>query len=223
MIVTLNPNYIWSDNTDASQTYSFVIEEKIVIEQPEEPEPEEPEEPKEPEDEDDGSQKVELELDRLSASYIKLMWDDVLVVDNSGNLFTSYQWYRNGSIINGANEQFYCERGGVNGTYEVIVKSVDGKEYIIGPAEYKLQASALNVTVNPNPIHTGETFSVVVDGLSESEMQNAVVRIYTLSSAVVFSSDKVEHINQVVLPSRGAHIVSVVSGNKKATVKILVE
>ncbi|MCQ2235839.1 MAG: hypothetical protein MJZ18_02455 [Bacteroidales bacterium] len=200
VIVTLNPNYIWSDGSDEAQTYSFVIEEK-----------EEPENPEKP------------EMERLSASYIKLMWDDVLVVDNAGNLFTSYQWYRDGAIINGANEQFYCERGGVNGSYEVIVKTTDGKEYIIGPAVYKLQTTALNVTVNPNPIHTGEAFSIVVDGLSESEMQNAVVRIYSLSSAVVFSSEKVEHINQVVLPSSGAHVVSVVSGNKKATVKILVE
>ncbi len=198
--VTLKPNYIWSDGSDEALTYSFVIEEK-----------EEPENPEKP------------EMERLGASYIKLMWDDVLVVDNAGNLFISYQWYRDGAIINGANEQFYCERGGVNGSYEVIVKTTDGKEYIIGPAVYKLQTTALNVTVNPNPIHTGETFSIVVDGLSETEMQNAVVRIYSLSSTVVFSSEKVEHINQVVLPSSGAHVVSVVSGNKKATVKILVE
>ncbi|MCQ2227311.1 MAG: hypothetical protein MJZ01_05295 [Bacteroidales bacterium] len=195
--VTLNSNYIWSDNTNEAQTYTFVIEGE-----------DEPENP---------------ETNRLDASLIKLMWNDVLVVDNSDNRFTTYQWYRDGEIIDGANEQFYCEKGGVNGSYEVIVKSVDSQEYIIGPAVFVQESAAFNVAVNPNPIRTGEAFSVVVDGLSETEMQKAVVRIYTMSSAEVFSSDKVEHINQVILSSRGAHVVSVVSGNKKATVKILVE
>ncbi|MCQ2230096.1 MAG: hypothetical protein MJZ13_10195, partial [Bacteroidales bacterium] len=195
--VTLNNNYIWSDNTNATLTYTFVIEGN-----------DEPEDP---------------ETNRLDASLIKLMWNDVLVVDNSDNRFISYQWYRNGSIIEGANEQFYCEKGGVNGSYEVIVIGADGKEYIIGPAVFMQESTAFNVTVNPNPIRTGEAFSIVVDGLSETEMHNAVVRIYTISSAVVFSSDKVEHINQIILSSRGAHVVSVVSGNKKGTVKIIVE
>lgn len=71
--------------------------------------------------------------------YIHQKWDHVLFVDNNeyNNLpdsvsdmhFSSFQWYKNGRKIEGANKQFYNEPSGLKGTYYVMLVDDKGRTY----------------------------------------------------------------------------------------------
>ncbi|MBQ7530930.1 MAG: hypothetical protein IJT12_04420 [Paludibacteraceae bacterium] len=73
------------------------------------------------------------------AGFVHRKWNDVLFVDNNaGNghpdrehdmRFTAWQWYRNGSPVSGATEQFYYEPSGLNGNYQVQMTADDGTVY----------------------------------------------------------------------------------------------
>ena len=61
--------------------------------------------------------------------------NEVIFVDNSGKhndeglTFVTYQWYKNGELLEGENGQFYYEYNGLNGFYQVVMTGTDGKEY----------------------------------------------------------------------------------------------
>ncbi len=69
--------------------------------------------------------------------FVHRKWDDVLFVDNNPDnsrpdrdlSFSSWQWYRNGNPIADANEQFFYEPGGLNGSYYVQMTATDGTVY----------------------------------------------------------------------------------------------
>ena len=72
-----------------------------------------------------------LDLD----GYVFRKGEDVLFVDNSGLhteeglTFTAYRWYKNGSLIEGEEGQFYYEHPGLNGYYQVEMTTADGTVY----------------------------------------------------------------------------------------------
>ena len=72
-----------------------------------------------------------LDLD----GYVFRKGEDVLFVDNSGLhteeglTFTAYRWYKNGSLLDGEEGQFYYEHPGLNGYYQVEMTTEDGTVY----------------------------------------------------------------------------------------------
>ncbi|HNQ68281.1 MAG TPA: aryl-sulfate sulfotransferase [Bacteroidales bacterium] len=83
---------------------------------------------------------------------------DIPVISENGNLLTSttatyYQWYLNGSAINGANSQSYTAEE--TGTYQVEVTNSDGCSSMSG--EYYLEITGIDkelkseITIYPNP------------------------------------------------------------------------
>ncbi|MCQ2190551.1 MAG: hypothetical protein MJY63_02770 [Paludibacteraceae bacterium] len=77
------------------------------------------------------SQKVTLRVN-YPACDIYIVWGDVLTIDNSSNLFHTYQWYKNGEVIPGATRQYYQEKGNLDGYYSCLVNN----ELFVGPAYY---------------------------------------------------------------------------------------
>ena len=76
-------------------------------------------------------------------------WDDVILVDNSTNEYTGYQWYKDGQIITGATNQFYQEIGGLDGCYSVVMVLKDGTiEHSCERCVYKGKKT---FAVYPNP------------------------------------------------------------------------
>ncbi len=74
------------------------------------------------------SQEVDLKVNYPAAN-IYLVWNDVLTIDNSDNLFETYQWYKNGQPIEGATNQYYQENDGLDGYYQCLVNN----ELFVGP------------------------------------------------------------------------------------------
>jgi len=79
------------------------------------------------------SEKVTLRVN-YPASNIYVVWNDVLTIDNTSNLFHTYQWYKNGEVIPGATRQYYQEKDGIDGYYMCLVNN----EVFVGPAFFKL-------------------------------------------------------------------------------------
>ena len=81
----------------------------------------------------DISHRIQVSVDM--DGFVHRKGNDVLFVDNSGKnsdaglTFTTYQWYLNDELIEGATEQFYYEYLGLNGFYQVEMVGVDGTIY----------------------------------------------------------------------------------------------
>ncbi len=157
----------------------------------------------------------------LSSRYISRMWDDVVVCDNSDEEFESYQWYKNGEKIKGATKQFYCELGGLDGFYSVIVKTKDGKKKHICGIQCDYVLPPFSLIAYPNPAKANEQFTLEVKGLTEEELKDAKISVFSVSGRVALTDSDVEYKNLVSLP-HGEYIALVTFEGKSAFCKILV-
>ena len=112
-----------------------------------------------------------VNIDAGSSNILVEKWHDVIFVDNSSHRFIAYQWYRDGSIIRGATEQFYQEKDGLNGCYSVdLVLEVGGSIHSCERCVYKTTKSG-TVNVYPNP----------TDGLLKiSDVVQSEIKIYNI-------------------------------------------
>ncbi|MCF0189673.1 MAG: fibronectin type III domain-containing protein [Marinilabiliaceae bacterium] len=173
------------------------------------------------------TQEVEIAINYPEA-FIVLLWNDVLVVDNSEEKFVGYQWYKwdeekgDYIAIDGARDQFLNEVGGVFGTYKVEVTLSDGTKATVGPKTYGNINSRLKATVNPNPVQAGVNFTVNINGLTDEELRNAEILIYDMNGTIVNNLTTVSQSNTLVLARDGIYVVVVTSGDQKDVVKLLV-
>jgi len=112
-------------------------------------------------------------------------WDDVVVVNNNpdnngGYTFTSYQWYRDGELIQGATGQYYQELGGLSGNYSVMLVGTDanGKPVQFMTCEAYFAGRSI-MSVMPNPSQPFQMITIQT-GLTEEELSGAVLDIYTV-------------------------------------------
>ena len=109
-------------------------------------------------------------------------WDDVLICNNTDNKFTSYKWFKNGTAINGATQQFYQETGGLNGSYYVQVTTTDGK---IGVSnEIEVGGSTKSVKVYPNPSEESKEYNVEVTA-EESELTGGTLIVTNVNGQLI--------------------------------------
>ena len=129
------------------------------------------------------------------AKLIEQRWTDVLVVNNNpttngGFTFYSYQWYKNGESIPGANEQNYTEPGGrLNGSYHVVLNgyailsptNTVPVSYVSCPF---VPSAQFSMTVYPVPVAINQplTFST---SLTTEELRGATLEIYDLTGRMV--------------------------------------
>lgn len=151
---------------------------------------------------------------QLEEAFIIRLWDDVLCVDNASGYFYSYQWYKNGEKIDGANGQYYNDPNGISGTYYCIVNG----SITIGPKTYE----ALN-SISMKAYGNRSTAKIEVSGLLDEEDGN--VLIYDVSGVCVatMQATSINNILSVTLP-QGIYIVQLNVGNTPtATSKIIVK
>lgn len=78
--------------------------------------------------------------------------NEVIFVDNSGKhseegiTFQTYQWFRNGEILEGENGQFYYEYNGLNGFYQAVMTGTDGKQYHSCVYEFRPMTPVENIS-----------------------------------------------------------------------------
>jgi hypothetical protein len=135
----------------------------------------------------------------LTADYLVKKFNDVILVDNSSNRFTSYQWYKNGTIINGARDQFYNDIQGLSGTYHAVVTTVSGQTLEICPATYNVATIKAMVALKtyPNPVASGNTINIEIEGLGEEQLKGAVLSVFSNRGEKILSSNKVETVNAI--------------------------
>ena len=157
----------------------------------------------------------------ISSRYLTRMWDDVIVCDNSNSEFEKYQWYKDGKKIVGATKQFYCELGGLNGFYSLVVTTKDGKKKTVCGIQCDYVLPPFSIIAYPNPAKANEEFTLEVKGLTEEELNIAKIYVYSVSGILAHTERQIEYKNLVSLP-QGEYIALVVVDGKSAYCKILV-
>ncbi len=126
---------------------------------------------------------------------VEEIWDDVLICNDQNNEFVTYQWYKNGERITGAQSQYYSELGGFSGDYYVVayrnanssvtscVKSYDNKQ---------------SVAISPNPLKRHQTLRVVLP-FSTDVLFGSRIEIVDAIGRTLYTNDKVEAENGIVI------------------------
>ena len=85
-------------------------------------------------------------------TYIDALFSDVVCVNNSENIFNSYQWYHDGVAIEGATKQYYYQEGGLTGVYYAVVNLGEATEGRTCERDFGTPSAAKTLTVSPNPV-----------------------------------------------------------------------
>ena len=140
----------------------------------------------------------------LSADYIIHKFDDVVLCDNSSLRFTAYQWYKDGVLVTGATDQFYCDPDGLVGSYSLKVTTKDGQS-LLSCAKVLNIPLAKKISVYPSPVKVNQACTVKLIGLNEEDLDGAELSVYTMQGVRICHSTKVEKINSVNLPMAGMY------------------
>ena len=114
--------------------------------------------------------------------FVHQKWNDVLYIDNNDKngfpdaesdlLFSGYQWYKDGELIEGATGQVYNEQGGLNGVYYALLTDTAGRQYKTCPVEVRPTSLADNqntLAICPNTISAGG--QIRVNAPTDGELQ----------------------------------------------------
>ena len=151
-------------------------------------------------------------------------WGDVIAIKNPNSLFSSYQWYRDGELLEDEMGQFYYEPGGLSpGLYSVDIFDTLGNLVPICPLlieRESVKSSIQNLSIYPNPslamqptyVDVGDNFldGTVLVVSDEAGMEILRKNVYSRFSEIKLSS--------------GYYVVSVYLSDKKIlSDKILVK
>ena len=166
----------------------------------------------------------------VSSTLVDQRWDDVLVVNNNpdnngGYKFTTYQWYKNGEMIEGATEQIYQEVGGLGGEYSVELDGIrvsDGAHvHFITCGKYFDAHSSIRVY--PVPANTTQEVTVELN-LTDEELDGAILDIYDVRGAHVKTVSNLTPITKVGnFGAQGTYFGRIITGtNEIKTVKFII-
>ena len=79
--------------------------------------------------------------------FIKAKWGDVLICSNLGDSIASYQWFKEGTAIGGATQQYYATNK-LAGTYRVETIDLNGCK---NPSNAVLISGIKSMSIYPNP------------------------------------------------------------------------
>ena len=146
----------------------------------------------------------------LSGSeYIIKLFDDMIAINNHDDIFTEYQWYKNGVAIDQATQQYYQVDKGekLSGVYSAYVTRTDGTVLKVcsldmGEEEIDLSKSLKrSVNAYPNPARANEEITLELLNYDEAEYDGCVIKIVNGQGAIVATIDNCSRINTVSLPS----------------------
>lgn len=141
----------------------------------------------------------------LSNEYILDIWQDVVSVVNTENIFREYQWYHDDVKVGGATSPYYCEKKGLSGSYYLEVVTSDGRQLRTCKKWFD-NATNTTLSVYPNPTSEKATVELSVDnGATHS------LTVTNASGVVVLNSSFVGRKTQIDFRSLapGAYIVEV--------------
>ncbi|MDR2083733.1 MAG: T9SS type A sorting domain-containing protein [Bacteroidales bacterium] len=159
---------------------------------------------------------------------IELKWNDVLYIDNTGNKYVSYQWYKDGyPITQYGTSQYYTEHGGFTFESEFNVRAykADGTYDEACPIIPNVtEGMAPKLTVYPNPVQSGNSVTLLLE-LPENELPDAIAYIFDINGKKIGEYQLVDYSTKVrVNFAAGTYMVRVYtkSGNEFVS-KIIVQ
>lgn len=161
----------------------------------------------------------------LSSDYLIKKYDDVILVDNSSNRFTAYQWYKNNIIISGATKQYYNDPDGLSGSYYAKVITTGNESMQTCPLTIiRDDASAITMLIFPNPVKSSAEFTVKINGATNEELQGSVLTLYDSQGIIVYTSTNVDTTNKLTVNSTtGIHEIQLMTvSGKKITSKAMI-
>jgi hypothetical protein len=160
---------------------------------------------------------------------IKMKWDDVMYVANADNIYTGYQWYKNGQPISQAGQdQYYSESGGFTPLAEYNVRAFkadgtydEGCPFIPNDGS---KSGSSNLTIYPNPSQSGGTVTIILQ-LPEGQWSDADGYIYEMTGKLVNQFKITNSSTQITLDvAAGTYAVRIVTAKGKQFVdKIIIQ
>lgn len=136
----------------------------------------------------------------VSSDIIITKFGSVVLINNKEKRYTDYQWFKDGSSINGATKQFYKDPSGLKGTYTAQLKTRNGETLNTCPKKLSLQPSEqANLNVYPNPVKAGQPCSIKLSGFTDQELADAVLVVYNMQGSPVYTSHKLAQDNTITL------------------------
>lgn len=161
---------------------------------------------------------------RLLPTLIIKKWSDVIVFDNSGNEYKSWQWYKNDVAIPGATRQFFQENGPLDGTYLAEVVSTSGVPMKTCPVDIVAGVTPSALTVFPNPASTGQQVTVKTS-FSATALQGARIEVTSLQGNIIQSVNQVFEQTTLRMPmTAGMYIIRLrLANGGSAAVSVVVK
>ncbi|MBR2103680.1 MAG: InlB B-repeat-containing protein, partial [Bacteroidales bacterium] len=140
----------------------------------------------------------------LPSGTIVQLFDDLIAIDNHDDLYTAFQWYKDGVLIEGADQQYYQVEGKLYGKYSAFVTISNGDKLKVCSADFgKKISKSLKRSVNayPNPARANEEITLELLNFDDVEYEGCVIKIVNAQGAAVATIDNCSRINTVSLPS----------------------
>lgn len=159
----------------------------------------------------------------MGSDVIKRKWNDVVVCSNPDSLFVAYQWYRDNEIIENATGQYYNELTGVDGVYSLDVVTKYGDTLHVCGKSFDILLPEFTITAYPVPAVANQEFTIQVNGLTKTQLNQAKLVIYSIDGVVMYKDlDGLSEKNILTLPIGDYVAVVTVDNGLSANCKILV-
>ncbi len=147
---------------------------------------------------------------------VEVLWNNTLMLNlkklgEDGYYFSSFQWYKDGEAIQGAEKATYSvgakssEKLDSSAKYMVEMYAGNNEYYHTNDVSVTLKGQ--NVKVYPNPATVGEVVSVEAD-VDQAYLAGAVLEVYNLSGIIVAKQKVTGNVTALNLPAAaGTYIV----------------
>ena len=98
-----------------------------------------------------------------------------------------------------------------------------GGKYFIEPKHFDLETLSVSIMASPNPANRYERVTVTIDGLDDSQLENARLVVYRTNGAVEWMKKPVDKVTLLTLPAGEYVSVLTVNNGKNINCKILVK
>ena len=157
------------------------------------------------------------------SSIVELIWDDMLAVlnekENGGYLFTAYQWYVNGVLIEGETKSYISRHFYSTDVYTVALTDSTGMVALTCPKTIGINTDVKNFsgnapTIYPTIVKPGQTIFINTD----SEADITIIGL----DGKQYSSPVTHHTSISAPTQSGIYIVHIQTKSKTTNQKILV-
>jgi hypothetical protein len=145
--------------------------------------------------------------------------NNMVFVNNYQKQFNGYQWYKGGVQLAGETKQYYYASDGLSGEYYCEVTTVKGEKFYSNTISVNVPKA---LEVYPSPALKSIGFNVEVKGFDQSELNDSVLKVYSLGGVLVQQVSGLSDLNKIRIDVPGIYLLQTegaVNVQKKIMVK----